>query len=53
MRTQKQISWINGKGLPPKIKVYSNVKDYLSDIERYLPLNITQAYTESLEKRGN
>jgi len=50
MKQSKQKSWADGKCLPPKIRSYLNNREYVSDIEKFIPIRVSQAYTESLER---
>ena len=50
MKRLKQKSWADGKGLPPKIRSYLSNKEYVSDIEKFIPIRVSQAYIESLER---
>lgn len=48
----KQKNWANGKYLPPKKKWYKNIEDYITDIQKYIPTRVTEAYQDYYGKRG-
>jgi hypothetical protein len=50
--TYRQIQWIKGNFLPPKVQIYTDNKSYVLDISKDIPINITQAYAESIGKEG-
>ena len=52
MKTKSQKEWANGKYLPPKQRGYRSLYDYVSDVQRYIPNKVSQAYHESIGKRG-
>jgi hypothetical protein len=52
MATKIQKEWCDGKYLPPRKRSYKNLEDYTSDIQRYVPIRIIEAYREDYGKRG-
>ena len=52
MITKRQKEWVDGKHLPPKMKQYRNIGEYITDVQRYVPTRITEAYRDYYGKRG-
>jgi len=52
MITARQKEWVDGKHLPPKMKQYKNIEAYITDVQRYVPVRVTEAYKDYYGKRG-